>query len=443
MAAAWRRPSAWACAAVVLLGACTYSDREAGLFDTRPPSTRSSSPVERRIPSPPAPTNPDLPVAGERVWVSAASRFAVTVRIAVHAVRRVEGATVLDWSITPVRAAGFGPGDSLPSIDFGLEPPGRRAPGLVLLVPGAGRAYQPLVHREWAEFHHCLCTPLWVLAQDLRLGETRLLQAAFPPLPAGLTAVDVDLLTVAPIRGVPVTPVGSVPTVTAPTDLARAADAPAPAPASAAVTFANPARSEQLQQIQAVRVLSAPGGSTLEWTLTTLDDQQSRVLDYGPPVTAPGPRRLDLANANPASGPVLRAGGTRLRNLWVRTTRNDRTAYECQCTEISLWSSGLRGAGVGAGLVTSYPTLPAGTRTVDVELPGSGVLRRVPVVAAEDAAARLGAPTTAETGRWTYATDDPPRGWPTAEWPTDTPDPEQLAAYEARVEPVLPLPASP
>lgn len=440
MAAAWKRPAAGACAAAVLLSGCTYSAREPGLFGTGAPTTRPA-PVERRNPTPPPPTNPDLPVAGERLWVSASSRFTVTVRIAVHAVRRIEGGTVLDWSITPVKAPGFGAGDSLPPVDFGLDVPSRRAPGLALLVPGSGRAYQPLLHRDSADFHHCLCTPLWVLAQDLRLGETRLLQAAFPPLPAGLPAVDVGLLTVAPLRGVPVSPEGSAPTATAATDLARAADAPPPAPA--AVTFPNPARSEQFQQIRAVRVVSAPGGSTLEWTLTTLDDQQSRVADYGPPVTSPRPPGVDLANANPASGPVLRVGATRLHNLWVRTTRNNRTAYECQCTEISLWASGLRGAGVGADLVTSYPPLPAGTRTVDVELPGSGVIRRVPVVAAEDAAARLGPPAAAETGRWTYATDDPPQGWATADWPTDIPDPEQLPYYEGRVEPVLPLPATP
>lgn len=441
MAAAWRRPAAWACAVVVLLSGCTYSTREPGLFSTREPTTQR--PVEFRDRFPPQSTNPALPVAGERIWVSASSRLAVSVRIAVHAVRRIEGGTVLDWSITPVSAPGFGPGDSLPPIGFGLDPPSRPAPGLVLVVPGAERAYQPLTHRDRArQFNHCLCTPLWVLSQNLRVGETRLLQAAFPPLPVGLTVVDVGLLTVAPVRHVPVTPEGTVPTATAPTDLARAAEE-TPAPVPGTVAFQNPARSKQYQQIQVVRVLSAPRQSTLEWTLTSLDDQQSRVLDYGPPVAAAPPRGVEVVNNSPASGPVLRVGATRLRNLWSATARNNRTAYECHCTEIGLWASGLRDAGVGVGLVTNYPALPAGTRSVDVELPGSGTIRQVPVVAAEDAAARLAASTTKETGRWTYETDDPPRGWSTADWPTDTPDPDQLSDYLGRVEPILTLPPAP
>jgi hypothetical protein len=439
MAAAWRRPAAGIGAAAVLLCGCTYDTREPGLFRTREPTVEQST--ERRDRVPPQPTDPDLPVAGERTWVSASSRLAVTVRIAVHAVRRIPGGTVLDWSITPVSAPGFGTGDSLPPVDFGLDPPSRRGPGLLLLVPGAERVYQPLVHRDRAEqFNHCLCTPLWVLSQDLRVGETRLLQAAFPSLPAGLAHVDVGLLTVAPVRHVPVTPEGAAPTATAPADLARPAEAPPP-PVPVAVTFRNPGRSKQFQQIQVMRVAAAPDRTTLEWTLTSLDEQQSRVLTYGPPVAAVPPEGVEVVNFSPASGPVLRAGATRLRAQWSSSARSRRTAYECLCTEIGLWASGLRSAGVGAGLVTSYPALPAGTRTVDVELPGSGTIRRVPVVVAEDAAIRLGPPTTAETGRWAYETDDPPRGWPTAAWPTDTPDPEQLADYQSSVEPVVTLPA--
>jgi hypothetical protein len=40
-------------------------------------------------------------VADERTWTSA-DGLQIQVRIAVHAVRRVGGATVLDWSVTPI-----------------------------------------------------------------------------------------------------------------------------------------------------------------------------------------------------------------------------------------------------------------------------------------------------------------------------------------------------
>ena len=49
----------------------------------------------------------------------------VTFRFAVHAVRRTEGATVLDWSVTPLRRPGFELGDDLPgSISGSPAPPG-------------------------------------------------------------------------------------------------------------------------------------------------------------------------------------------------------------------------------------------------------------------------------------------------------------------------------
>lgn len=434
MTAAWRRPVIAALAVVALLPGCTYSAEEPGLFSTPEPSRESSPP--RRDPFRPKPTNPRLPVAGERVWVSG-SQPTVTLRIAVHAVRRIERATVLDWSVTPIAAPGLEFGDPLPGTELGLTRPiEQNQPSLLLVDPAAQRAYYPLAHASREVYKHCLCTPLWVLAQSQRLGETRLLQIAYPELPASLAFVDITLGTVAPVRHVPVSPEGTVPTPVQATDLARAA--PAVRPGGARLDFRNPSRSQQRQRIQVARVLAAPGGSALEWTLASLDDQQSRVLAYEPPITRP--ETAEIANGNAANGPVLRVGGARVSNLWSRTTVVNRTAYECLCTEIGLWTAGLRTAGGTVGLVTSFPALPAGTRTVDVEYAGFGTFRAVPVVAAEDAASRLRPPEPAATGRWAYAVDDPPRGWPTADWPTDTPDPAQLAEYEARVEPIRTLP---
>ena len=184
----------------------------------------------------------------------------------------------------------------------------------------------------------------------------------------------------------------------------------------------------------------SPGRATLEWTLTSVTDQASRVLDYGPPVSSPPPDGMEVVDASAASGPVLRTGRARLAPAWTRTTVNGRPAFDCLCSGIGLWATGLRSAGVTARLVTNYPALPAGTRTAEVDFPGFGTFRGIPVEAAEDAAARLGPAEPVETAEWTYTPETLSYGWPTAEWPTDTPDPAQLADYTTSVEPIAPMP---
>ena len=59
-----------------------------------------------------------------------------------------------------------------------------------------------------------------------------------------------------------------------------------------------------------------------------------------------------------------------------------------------------------------------------------------------DGAANLGPPQRVETGQWTYSLENLPYGWPTSEWPTDTPDTSDLADYENAIEPLLTLPAA-
>ena len=90
-----------------LVAGCSYERVEPGLFG-RPMSRQTTAPPMR--PLPPADTlpspNPDLPVVGEAIWTSA-DGLAITMRLAVHAVRRVEGGTVLDWSVTPLHGPGL------------------------------------------------------------------------------------------------------------------------------------------------------------------------------------------------------------------------------------------------------------------------------------------------------------------------------------------------
>jgi hypothetical protein len=76
----------------------------------------------------------------------------------------------------------------------------------MFLLDPSGKGYRTLSHQSRRLFNRCLCTPLWLVQQGLRMGETRMLQATFPPLPAALDFIDVDLINLTPFVHVPVTP---------------------------------------------------------------------------------------------------------------------------------------------------------------------------------------------------------------------------------------------
>lgn len=144
--------------ALLVLTGCTWSGSEPGLFGKH---------VRAESPSPPAPerANPSLPVAGETTWTSAEGQQ-VTIRFAVHAVRRAADVTVLDWSITPLSAPGRQQGDELPTgLDLGLDRVDDGGISIVLLDPGTQRVYRPLVSKA-QRARHCLCTPLWASLED-------------------------------------------------------------------------------------------------------------------------------------------------------------------------------------------------------------------------------------------------------------------------------------
>ena len=206
---------------LLVLTGCTWSTSEPGLL-------RGGETAETTSPTAPPPTNPALPVAGETTWTSAEGQR-VTVRIAVHAIRRATGMTVLDWSITPLSAPDRRPGDEVPpGFDVALDRSTAGGVSMVLLDPRTRKAYRPLSHKSRSQAHGCLCTPIWAVQPTLRLGETRLLQVAFPPLPTGLRFVDVAAATLPPFSHVPVSAAGWVPTATHPADLARPAEPVAP-----------------------------------------------------------------------------------------------------------------------------------------------------------------------------------------------------------------------
>jgi hypothetical protein len=423
--------------AAVLSAGCTYAKEEPGLFQNR----ASQSPSIDN--SPPAPTNPELPVAAEAEWTTAEGLH-ISTRFAVHAVRRIQGATVVDWSVTPLSSPGYGIGARLPSwADLGLSRSSEGDINMFLLDPAAGRVYRTLSHESRRLFRRCLCTPMWLAQQGLRIGETRLLQATFPPLPEALDFVDVDMINLAPFIRVPVTPIGHVPTAPHPTDLARP---PAAVRQSLAQReFRYREQPDRVQSIAIDRVVAAPGRTSLEWTIRSVTDQSIFILEPAlSPIGGMLPDNVDVLDRDVVSGPMIKPHGLPAakpsRVSWMTTAVAGRKAYECLCSPLGLWAGSLRRDGGQASVASNYPALPAGTRTVDVILPGVATLPDIPVVDAEDSAHRLG-PSKPHTGdTWIYYSGDPPRGWTTAQWPTPLPDPEQLRDYRFFIENLTRLP---
>jgi hypothetical protein len=426
---------------MMLLTGCTYADREPGLF---PPANTSSTTRASEPPRlPPSKSNPALPVAGEAIWTTAEG-LGITVRFAIHAVRRIDGATVLDWSVTPLQAAKLRNGDLLPGwLDLGLT---RQTEGdaNVVLLDGRGRAYRPLSHVSRAQFNRCLCSPLWASQSALQLGETRMLQLTFPGLPSTVTHVDVGLANVATFWHVPVSPVGRAPVASHATDLGRAPESVEPA--ASPYVFASRGSKEAEQSIQIRRIVASPNSTSVEWTLRTLSDRASlSVVAYGPPVAATRPDGVLIVSRESASGPQIRPSGgigPTLSAQWMTAEVQGRGFYECLCTSIGLWAASLRQRGGAATVTTTFPALPPATRHVDVTLPGLTTLRDLRVVQAPDAAAQIGKSVPHPVKLWTYLVEAPPRGWSTYDWPTPTPDPIQLRSYNFFVERIVPQPGA-
>ena len=425
-------------AVILLSGGCTYAKEEPGLFRGRATSSPTLVSLE-----PPVPTNPELPVAAETEWTTAEG-LQIRTRFAIHAVRRFELGTVVDWSVTPLSAPRYAHGEKLPSwVDLGLSRSSEGDVNMFLIDPAGGKIYRTLSHESRRLFNRCLCTPLWLAQQGLRVGETRMLQATFPPLPAALSFVDVDMINFAPFVHVPVTPIGQVPTAPQPTDLARP---PAPVrPKLGERVFRYRQEPRRVQSITIDRVVAAPGRTSMEWTIKSITDQSTFILEPAlSPIGDILPDEVDVLDRDVVSGPAIRAAGVAgakpKRVTWLTTAVAERKAYECLCSVLGVWAGSLRRDSGQASVASNYPALPAGTRSVDVILPGVGAIPGVPVVDAEDSAPRLGPPEPYSGETWIYYSDDPPRGWTTADWPTPLPDPDQLKNYRFFVENLTPLP---
>jgi len=417
-----------------LVTGCSYDRAEPSLFgraraitrETASPPIRPVTPDERgQVP------NSDLPVVGEAVWTSA-DGLDITMRIAVHAVRRVAGGTVLDWSVTPLHGPGLRPNDPVPKmLDLGLSRPGEGYPSIILADAPRSKIYRPLTLKGSAS--RCLCTSVTLAERNLRIDHTTLLQVAFPPLPNDLATVDVDVATVPPFWQVPVTPAGMLPLASYPTELTRPAEATSVVASTKAFGYP-PARQHYLVMINGVYASST--FTSIAWTILSLDPGRGPHTASSPPLPDAEPPERPY-NPISAGGPRLSLGSGIYRARLVTTKLAAQGALECLCTDLRIGAESLRRIGQQMSAVTTFPPLPAGTAKVDIVLPGLTALTDVAVSNAPDSTFRSAGPAVRGVGFWTDRANQPPSGWVPRDWPTPVPRPYQMRDARATVDTIV------
>ena len=425
--------------AISVLGGCTYDDREPGLFGRIVPTPSAASTptpgadVDSSPPRRPAPLgNPDLPVAGEAVWTSG-DGTAVTVRIAIHAVRRIPGATVLDWSVTPLSGPGLDTDDSVPpGFNLGLTRFGEGNTNIFLL--DALRVYRPLTHRG-PGLPSCLCSPVWLDQRDLWINHTTLFQLAYPALPAVTTSVDVDIASVAPFAQIPVTPIGMVPLSSRRTVLTRPPFQEDPQ--ATTTTFDYP-QGHQLFSIAVNAVYRAANFSAVSWTISAVSGGAGLENATVPPIADSAPPAKSY-NRTAASGPQLTfPGSPEVLRARLSTTRlAGRGELECLCTDLRLWTVGLHDPGASVSVVTVLPPLPASATSVTLVFPGLTTIGGIRPLSSPGTAYESAGAVTRATRTWTYQADTPQPGWSSEAWPTPIPDPAQLDQFRATVDTLI------
>ena len=384
-----RRLSTVLLSVALLLTGCTYSESEPGLFGRSPAPT--PTPTASRT-GPYVPTSDSaisLPVLGEAIYRTT-DRLDVSVRIAVHAVRRVRGATVLDWSLTALEGPSAAPGEQL-ALELELTEEFD-----VSLIDAAGaKVYRPLINRRSGS---CLCVPAWLVGQTILVNAPRLLQTTFPRLPDSTRSVDVNIATVPIFSRVPVTPSGHVQTAASETDLARPEQKRPPL--ASTKEFSRPSGQWILYEVNTV--LASGSFTSLVWTIRA---------------RSPGPGSISTAQPQirrSGVGPALRAQTATVKFASEKTV-------QCLCPKLGNLVGHLQNLGDEVTVVTNFPALPRGTTSVDVVFPEVGPVIGVKVSASPEGAYRAGGDVTAETETWTYRPGRPQAGWSLSRWPTPVP----------------------
>jgi outer membrane protein OmpA-like peptidoglycan-associated protein len=379
------------------------------------------------------------------------------VRVAIHGVRRVDGATVLDWSVTPLASDTAKAGDKVDQpLDIDVDPGFDNSNALQLVDTAGKKVYRPLDNDDQVapgdhQVAGCLCVPWFMVKGDLTVGKTRLMQAAFPELPAGLDKITVSIRNQPLASDAPVAPIGEVLTGKGIDLNAKADDLPQAAPAA---SFTYPVGDSLDKPAQAMsltinQVIAGPSGTSLVYTVKA-DAAGPGLNSFGgrpindPEVVQYGTSVFDLAS----SGPAIAAAGAegRLTRPWFASMKQkteippgaaENFAWrECLCSTTQFYGKILETAGRSITLIEHMPALPSGTSTVDVVFPDKSLptVKGVKVTEAPEVASKF---KKADVGTWTYGsveTDDLPKGWNLNKWPTPVPDAASIDASVVAVD---------
>lgn len=422
-----RRGSRRAAGRVVLLGlimvvlatGCTWNSHEPGLFESKQPS----APPTSGPPTPHSSINTDLPVLGERT-VTPGGPDDPPLRVALHAIRRTEGGTLLDWSITPLTIVGMivgQPVDEHSTAEILANDP----TSFRIIDSDHHKVYEPL---QSTRDHGCLCS---VASGGVRVGVTSLLQVAFPELPETLHNVSVALPGVQLFTDVPVPEPGSYFGPILPVDLARAPDVDEVIRWSP--SFPYRAANGQQFRIGIIAVVAASDATSVVWSIWSVTDGPGLYAAAGPPITG----RWDaLAHRSTASGLQLAvpdsAGGP--IGVWhVSTGSGTNRDATCLCSDLRSPAIDLSRARRSVTVVSDLPALPLRTQYVTVVLPGLGRMEHLPVTEAEDASSQVSGPipdrsrlVPVPAGRWASTTGNT--------WPTPRPAPQAFRDYRAIID---------
>ena len=261
-------------------------------------------------------------------------------------------------------------------------------------------------NRSRRTFNHCLCTPLWLVQQELRIGETRLMQVAYAELPAGpgRRRGPAQRRPRLPRPGHPERP--GADRAAPPTWPARPADRAG----RRGRPVGRPAGGRRTLDVRIDRIVAGPRLDRAGVDAALDRPPRVAAAAAGSETRSSDPDRAgDTWRSIPAR-PAVRSCGLAGANSHAPGSERDRfggSAYDCRCSDLGLWS----------------PALPAleGDRAGADQLPGPAgrnplgrrraadpatVLRDVTVTRAEDAAAtRVGPSEPRTTGTWHYALD--------------------------------------
>ena len=391
-----------------------------------------------------------LPVAGSYV-VDGGTETPQPIRVAVHGIRQIDGATVLDWSVTPLPSGTHKLGDpTRQEIDINIDG-FENTEAINLIDTKARKIYRPLANDDNAA--GSLTVPWFMVEDDLTIGKTRLMQAAFPELPASMDTATVSLINLPLFNDVSVTPDGSVP-------MGKGSDLAAPANelpvASEPQTFVYPVKDELHEPAQKMslvvnEVLSSTAGTSVVFTVTADSGGEGISVFSGKPigdlaVVPYGTALFNLAASGPGirpsgdeSAPVTRAwfAGVTLKDDFPTGAAKGFKWRECLCSGTQGYGDRLKVSGRSLTMTVQMPPLAAGTDTVDVVFPEKSLPTVTDVKVTEVPTPTAGKSTKADVGTWTYGTvaeSSIPEGWSVNEWPTPVPDAGSINAGEAVVD---------